>query len=179
MIDNAGISAADRTELGALLGLDAPVSPAVFARAFNDPDYARNLALCRNTPAFRDFLLAEAERGAPEAPETIPRFSSLELTAKATRSFWEWARSGFATLDPEIYEARFEACLACPNLMAASDQLAYRATGADRQRVCGLCGCVAARKAKLPHERCPGADPERSGYNRWGQPVAVDRPASA
>ncbi|ATY30925.1 hypothetical protein [Sphingomonas psychrotolerans] len=174
MIENAGISAADRTELGSLLGLGAPVSGAVFAKALNDPDYARNLALCRNTPAFRDFLLAQAEREAPETAEAMPEFSSLELTAKATRSFWEWARSGFATLDAETVEARFEACLACPNLMAAPDLLAYRVTGADRQRVCRLCGCVAARKTKLPHERCPGADPEREGYNRWGQPLAED-----
>lgn len=176
MIENAGISPADRSELGSLLGLDAPVSAAAFAKALNDPDYARNLALCRNTPAFRDFLLAQAERDAPETLDAVAQFSSLELTAKATKSFWEWARSGFAALDAETYDMRIEACLACPNLMAAPNQLAYRAAGADRQRVCGLCGCVAARKAKLPHERCPGADPERQGYNRWGQPLA-DAPA--
>jgi hypothetical protein len=174
MIDEAQISTTDRAELGILLGLDAPVSAAVFTKAAGDPDYARNLALCRRTPAFRDFLLAQAEREAAAAPDATLRFGSLELTAKAGKSFWEWARSGFATLDPAVHEARYQACLACPHLTAAPDRLAYRLAGADRQRTCSLCGCVVARKAKLPHERCPGEDPERQGHDRWGQPLAEE-----
>jgi len=166
-------SAADCAEFGAMLGLDGPVAPAVFAKAVNDPDYARNLILCREAPAFRDFLIAQAVASAPPADRPAGEHGDLELAAKAAKSFWEWTRSGFATLTADEYAARFAACLACPNLVAAPERLIYRLAGAegaaDRQRVCALCGCVAARKAKFPHEHCPGVDPTRPGYNRWGQ----------
>ncbi len=177
---DTGANAHDCAELGALLGLDGPVSQAAFNRAANDSDYARKLIICRETPAFRDFLLAEAEGWTSSPDAAVPGHSAVQLAAKAATSFWGWARSGFATLDPGEYEARFAACLACPNLVAAPDRLVYRLAGAqgeaDRHRVCGLCGCVAARKAGYPHEHCPGPDPARTGFNRWGQPLASANP---
>lgn len=36
--------------------------------------------------------------------------------------------------------------------------------------ICGLCGCVAAKKARLPHEACPGPDPRDPTQTRWGEP---------
>lgn len=193
--DVIGTNAADCAAFGAMLGLDAPVAPAVFARAVNDPEYARNLILCREMPAFRDFLLGQAaapaspvasiapvepaaplETAAPVETAMVPDHGAIDLAAKAVSSFWSWTKSGFATLDVDAITARFDACLACPHLAAAPDRLVYRLAGAsgdaDRHRVCGLCGCVAARKVRLPHERCPGADPDHAGLNRWGQPLA-------
>ncbi len=181
---NAEDCAEDCAAFGTMLGLDAPVAPAVFARAVNDPEYARNLMLCREKPAFRDFLLAQADAWGPPAapvePVMVPDHGAIDLAAKAVSSFWSWTKSGFATLDADAITARFDACLACPHLAAAPDRLVYRLAGAsgdaDRHRVCGLCGCVAARKVRLPHERCPGADPHHAGLNRWGQQMAETVP---
>ncbi|TPG06368.1 hypothetical protein [Sphingomonas oligophenolica] len=174
--DTSGNAATDCDELGALLGLDAPVALAVFARAVNDAAYARSLILCRENPAFRDFLLAQADGWVPPVEAAVADHGAIDLTAKAILSFWAWTKSGFAMLDADAAAARFAACLACPHLGAAPDRLVFRLAGAssdaDRHRVCGLCGCVAARKARLPHERCPGPDPDRAGLNRWGQPLA-------
>lgn len=172
----AGGSAADCAEFGALLGLNGPVAPEVFAKAVYDPEYARNLIMCRETPVFRDFLLDQARGWTPPADD-VATHGSLELAAKAAQSFWAWTKSGFTLLDETAYAERFNTCLACPNLMTPPDRLIYRIAGAgadaDRRRICGLCGCVASRKARLPHERCPDPDPQRPGLNRWGQTLSA------
>jgi len=169
-------TAEDCARFGELIGLGRPVTSEVFARAVDDPEYARNLILCRESPPLRDFLLGQAKEWAvPPEPAPVEK-TSLELVAKAAESFWAWTKSGFALVDQATYSKRYDACLACPHLRAAPTLLAYKLAGADenRNRVCGLCGCVASRKARLPHETCPGAHPERSGFNRWEEPMGIE-----
>ena len=82
------------------------------------------------------------------------------------------ANGKFGVVDA-TYAKRFETCLACPNLASPPSTAIYKVIGAvdDSENVCRLCGCVVSRKAKLPHEACPDADPELPGMNRWGQPM--------
>ncbi len=157
-------------ELGALLGLDGPVAHAVVLRAGSDPDYARNLMLCRDNPMLRGVLLEQAQ--AAPAPAEVP--GSAALAVRAAKALLAWGRTGFGTADETMLAERLAACTACPDLRSAPDRLAYKLAGkALRDGVCGLCGCLVARKARMLDERCPsGAAPDRPGYNRWGQPLA-------
>ena len=49
----------------------------------------------------------------------------------------------------------------------------YRWTSSKRgdPRICGACGCTAARKARLASESCPMRDPANPGLTRWGEPI--------
>jgi hypothetical protein len=160
-----------RRLLGELIGLDAPVSADVLLSAIEDREYARNLMLCKEAPPLREFLLANPpHRAEPEAGE----HSTRALISEASRSFWAWTKSGFATVDEEQYERRFGTCLECPHLVDPPRKRVYRAIGAgggeEDNRVCDLCGCVASRKARLPHESCPAPHPELAGVSKWGEP---------
>jgi len=61
----------------------------------------------------------------------------------------------------------------CPNLASPPSTTIYKMIGAidDSKKICRLCGWVVSRKAKLPREACPDADPELPGMNRWGEPM--------
>jgi len=174
MIEEAGESIEQNCiRLGEVLRLGKPAPEEVFVGAVQDPDYARNLFVCREAPPLLEFLLKNPPpRPVPEQSEAT-QHSTLELVSKASQSFWQWAKSGFNVVDEATYARRFGSCLACPNLIAPPDSLAYKLVGAtdDRNKICKLCGCVASRKAKLPHEACPGAHPDLPGMNRWGEPM--------
>lgn len=179
LVGETGSIAQDCARLGEMIGLDRPVAPEVFARAVDDPEYARNLIVCRESPPLRDFLLGQARDWAATEQAAGPEATSLELVAKAAQSFWAWTKSGFALVDQETQKRRFDTCLACPHLREAPKTLAYKLAGADadRNRICGLCGCVASRKARLPNETCPGPHPDRPGFNRWGESIpGIEQP---
>lgn len=172
MIESTTSLKDDCARLGDELRLGAPAPAAVFVGALQDPDYARNLFLCRETPPLLDFLLKNpprAEPGAAAQEESArPGHSTIELVAKASKSFWAWTKSGFQTVADDVYEARLAACAACPKLITHPEKAAYALVGAN-DKICADCGCVVAKKAKLPHETCPAADPGRPGLNKWGE----------
>jgi hypothetical protein len=151
--------------LGEILELDGPVPEPVFRAAVHDETYAHNLLTCRRTPALLEHLL--------ENPPVVERDSAVTLLRRASASLVGWSRTGFTTVDAAIYERRIAACLRCPHLMEADRHARlYRAvTGSDRPKVCGLCGCPVAKKARRASEQCPGEDPARPGRSRWGEPV--------
>ncbi|MEO7179143.1 MAG: hypothetical protein ABIW83_09885, partial [Allosphingosinicella sp.] len=114
------------------------------------------------------------EGGAAEdAPAEAREQSTARLGAKAGLALYAWAKSGFAMLDQEAFEARFAACEGCDQLGPPPDKWMYKLTASKRgdPRVCGACGCVAARKARLASESCPLADPGDPALTRWGEPV--------
>jgi hypothetical protein len=165
----------DCARLGEMLCLGQPVAAAVFASAVQDPDYAHNLFVCREAPPLIDFLLKNPPLGAKTAPAQSAvhhEHSTGELVAKASKSFWEWTKSGFRIIDDATYAKRLDACRQCPNLIAPQHKVVY-ALVSEADKICSACGCVAAKKAKLPHETCPVADPGRPGLNNWGEPVAT------
>lgn len=155
--------------LGATLGLDRPVEEAVFRAAMNDATYAHNLFVCRHTTAFRDKLLASPPSTAGKAPSTT------ELLTRAASALWRWSRSGFSRIDEATRKRRVEACRACPHLRPPGKKLLQRIasdlTEELEGHVCGLCGCIAGRKASVVTEACPAPHPKTPGFTRWGEPM--------
>jgi hypothetical protein len=171
----SGTLTEQRTQLGELLGLGGPASADVLVSAVEDREYARNLLLCKDAPPLRDFLLANPPRRAPITEDP----STSQLLASASKSFWAWTKSGFALVDEATYQRRFGTCQQCPDLIEPPRKRVYQIVGvtgaSDDSKVCARCGCVASKKARLPHESCPAAHAELAGMNRWGEPLAPGR----
>lgn len=150
--------------LGEILELGGPVSEPVLRAAVHDETYARNLLTARRAPELLEYLL--------DNPPAVQRDSAVALLRRASTSLVAWGRTGFTTVDAATYERRAAACLRCPHLLEADAHARlYRAVaGSDRPKVCGLCGCPVAKKARRASEQCPGEDPERPGRSRWGDP---------
>jgi hypothetical protein len=164
-----------RGGLGDYLGLEGPVPSEVLNRAINDKLFAHNLMVCRNNRRYLDMLLRDPKNEAFRPPELVLDRGNMHLLGKAARAFVNWGKGGFAKVDEETFNQRFGACQVCPHLVEAPNRFLYKiklSRDVDN-RVCSACGCVAARKAKLPTERCPVADPNNLSVNRWGQPVAA------
>jgi hypothetical protein len=100
--------------------------------------------------------------------------SSASLVLQASRSLLRWAAGSFKVVDDDHYARRMAACGSCEHLRAPAGNLVHDIVRAidPAARVCGLCGCVAAKKARLPHESCPAADPHDTTVTRWGEPRA-------
>lgn len=172
-ITEAGTWDEMRHRLGAYLGTKEPIPSAMLNRAMNDDKFAYYLLTCRNQPQFLQALQADPRNKEFEPAATTTEKSTVQLAATAAKAMLRWSKSGFTQVEKDIYEQRLAACLRCPHLSEPPDKMVYKLTGSDTtdRRVCGACGCVAARKTKLPTERCPVADPENPMLNRWGQPM--------
>ncbi len=182
-------------KFGEFLGLNTPVSPEVLLGAIADPLYAHHLMVSRSTPVFLEHLLTH-----PPAPkgtgQTLPgstvssvaepeaaavgeqqhaELSNAELLKKAATAVWRWSRTGFSEVDDETYKRRLAACAACEHIQDPPSKLLYRlaTTSAVDRKICGMCGCVVTRKAKIPSERCPAAHVSDPSLNRWGEPMAT------
>lgn len=154
-------------QLAELLELEDPVREEVMLAALADEQYARNLLTCRRAPALMEYLLANPPRHAPAPTSTV------ELARRAASAFGRWAMAGFSTVDEATYRRRLDACASCPHLKAPdTHQRLYRAvSGGAPPSVCGRCGCVVARKARLTSEHCPDVHPGDPALTRWGEPL--------
>lgn len=174
--------------LGTFLGREQPVAPSVVRRFSADPEFAQNLITCRQTPAFLQVLLNSPETKKYEQPEDMQpvqkqtaenmasahQRSSLELAAKAAKAFIKWGQAGFSQVDAATYQRRLNACRACPHFVEAGQQIVYRLATTekdDKRKICNVCGCVVASKARLPGETCPMPHPEDPTLNRWCEPL--------
>lgn len=186
-----------RARFGGTLGLHDPVPGAVLRRAMADATFAHRLLVSRGSPGFLAALIEDPGNRAYEAADTAltgepgPRPSELpgavrtvadtrpntDLAKSAAAALVAWGKAGFTHVDAPEYAARRAACEACPHLAQAPDQLVYkvRARRNADMRVCNLCGCIAARKARLSSEMCPGADPADPTRSRWGQRIEDTR----
>ena len=161
-----------RERFGKVLGLDSPVPAAVMRRAMADSIFAHRLLTSRNSRGFLDSLMRDPRNRAYDVAEPPTELSNRELIGKAAKALVSWGKSGFSQVDQETYTRRIDACHGCPNLGEPGNQLVYKLRRkSEDSRVCKLCGCVAARKARLPTESCPAAHPTEPGLSRWGEPV--------
>lgn len=189
-----------RQRFAQFLGLDDPLPDPVIHRALSDRPFLHNLIVSRGSPQFLRVLISDPKNAAfPEPPAsaaelevpggaaeggeapTHPRAEDLpgsfRLAARAAGALARWGAAGIVRVESEVFEQRWSTCQACPHLVEPPKRMAYRISEslAPRQadpRVCSACGCVAQRKARLPTERCPRADPAQPGLNRWGQALA-------
>lgn len=165
-----------------LVGLPGPLPAAALRRAMVEDRYCFALLAFRGNQARLRELVTHPDNRAYELAEDTPpptppappppNRSTAGLAAEAGKALNRWAASGFRTVDSETYTRRLAACAACPELVDPPVRWLYKVAvvGADDDRVCGACGCVAARKARLVTEGCPRRDPERIGLSRWGEP---------
>lgn len=162
-----------------ILGLERPVPESVMLSALNDATYAHNLIVCRSAPQFLEHLLKNppvtAKPGeSASASETITanEKTNLELLKKASVALWNWGKIGFSVVDEETYERRHSACMGCEYLVDPPQKMLYKLTSrkSTEQKVCNLCGCSVAKKAKLPSEKCPSRHKSIPGLNRWEEP---------
>jgi hypothetical protein len=170
---------------GAYLGMAVP--PEVLRRALDDDQFAHYLMICKGQPTYLAPLISDPKNQAyvdtppPDEPKaTAPvttaaqPHSTLGLVARASGSFLRWGASGFSRVERAVVEQRYAACTSCPELRATPDQLLYKIMPKSRDddgRVCNACGCPVVAKGKRATERCPVADPDRPGHNRWGQAI--------
>ncbi|MEG8232636.1 hypothetical protein [Pseudomonas orientalis] len=150
---------------GAFLGLDEAVQPVVLRAALADPVYARKLVGSRGSTETIRYLLERA----PAVTDTPAEYSDTELVASAVKAIARWAAAGLKRVDEKVYARRIAACQACEHLQAPPRRLIYGLLSSDDGRVCGLCGCVASKKALLPTESCPAMDLATPGFTRWGE----------
>jgi len=176
--NEAGGTEQQRVEMGALLGLDGPVSERVFEAAMADETYAHHLLTCRGEPAFLQHLLDN-----PPVTQPGAQPASHDMTALlrgAAQSLARWAKTGFSTVSDDVYRQRLAACGACPNLREPPEgrnALLYAIAGAvaDERSVCGKCGCVVSVKARRSSDTCPDAHPDTPGVNRWNEAFPTQR----
>jgi hypothetical protein len=161
-------------EMGSLLGLNQPVSPAVLKAALVDPTYAHHLLVSRGAPHFMEHLLNNPPTPVPDNEDE--GFSMPTLLFKAGASLSRWGMTGFSTVSDDTYHDRLQICGSCPHLKAPPDrqQTIYAIAGAatTEKSVCGKCGCVVATKARRASETCPDAHPDQLGVNRWNDPMS-------
>ncbi len=159
-------------EMGALLGLDAPVSEAVLKAALADTTYAHHLLVSRGSPFMAHLLDHPPVVIVNEAEE----FTTSALLMRAGSALARWGKTGFSTVSDEQYRDRLALCQNCPHLKVPPEHqhtlYAFAGASNGEKSVCGKCGCVVAAKARRPNETCPDAHPERPGLNRWNEPVA-------
>lgn len=162
-----------REALGKLLGTEGPVSSSVLARALEDDHFASQLFISRFDKDLLDLYLNDKKNKEYELIGDAPKRSNMELTGKAAKALLQWGKSGLQITSKELYEKRISICEKCEFIKDPPDQLAYKVKlkSESDQRVCGACGCGVSRKAWLPTETCPVADPANKGLNLWGEPV--------
>ncbi|MGH9350520.1 MAG: hypothetical protein ACRD26_25015 [Vicinamibacterales bacterium] len=155
--------------LGDLLGLDRPVPEPVLRAVVGDDRYARYLMASRGAPDVLESLLANPP--VPKATAVAPSLpGTATLIAEAASALLRWGRSGFGHVDDETYRRRLAACSSCEHLTEAPDTTLYNAVlAADDRRICRLCGCGVATKARLSSESCPVIEPGDT-VTRWGEP---------
>jgi hypothetical protein len=144
-------------ELGRFLGLTHGVAPAVFRRAQNDNRYALHLIRSRQSPDLLKMHLNDPRNHPYRRQQDAKVFSNLDLIKKAAVSMINWSRKGFVAIDDQIVKKRLDRCRHCSQLVDPPDRLIYKVKLKQHAepRVCGLCGCVAARKIKIATESCP------------------------
>ena len=153
-------------ELGKVLGLAGPVSPAVLISALRSEEYARNLLTCRGAPAFLNSLLENPPHAF--AQEEAQARSSVDLLKSVGESLARWSKVGFSVASDETVAARLRACIACPDLQRREAKaVIYELLGTAA--VCGRCGCDIEKKARMNSERCPAPSRDDPTKNRWGQ----------
>lgn len=168
------------SQLSEYLGIDNVLPETVVVAAVVNPDYGRRLLAAREAPALLRHLIssppavgASASRFAlrPRNGTSPTAHSSSKLILDASRSLWRWAVTAFSPVDDATYTRRVNACLECEHLTAPPSNLVYDLVKAvtPTSRVCGLCGCIATSKARMPHESCPAADQSNPALTRWGE----------
>ena len=103
-----------------------------------------------------------------ETPEReLP--STTELIKGAIAAHAKWAAAGFEIVDENTFIKRMNTCFSCEYYVDAPSTTVYKiaTAGFDEKKICGICGCVVARKARYATGHCPHPHEEKPGFNKW------------
>jgi len=168
-----------RERLTELLDRAELVSESVLRAAIDDPLYAMHLLSSRTAPALQDVLLANPPKPASismlsrATPSAAPDQSPPAVLRRFGKAMIEWGKSGFKTVDEEVYLKRLTTCSRCPDLRGKSAEPTSDQSDLPVSfgQTCGLCGCFVRAKARIERESCPGRDPLDARFSRWGEPI--------
>lgn len=173
-----------RDQLARILEYDESIPLDVVKAAITHPDFGRRLIASRgHCDTIRHLIARAPSPGRSETrfafdparrtePQAAVNHSSAELVAQASSSLLRWAATAFRPVDEATYARRWNACSTCEHLTEPSGNVVHDLTKlfAPSAKVCGLCGCVASKKARIPHEACPATDAFDAALTRWGEP---------
>lgn len=159
----------------------------VVLRAGDDERFARYLAESRQNPSLLALLFADPKnrefRSAPDvaaeplrngaahqSAKTAKPISTAGLVAHAATSLAKWAATAFENVDQAEAERRLVICRGCPHVESIDTAPMLTRLISSETAICGRCGCPLGRKARMASGGCPDVDPQRPGFNRWGQP---------
>lgn len=174
--DLVGVAPDDqfKKEILEVLG-NADVPEPVLEHSFHDPLFLHHLLQVKDSPPLLEKLIKELLDAKAPIPSRT-RQPNLKEIAKATKSIISAA--AFVSLrssDADV-KIRLDACYSCDKRIKAPNHGVYNISknilGVD---VCSLCGCHIEAKARLLKERCPSPDASNPGFNRWGQPIPLNR----
>jgi len=154
-----------------ILGEDGTVSWEELIASFNDPD---KLALLydpgRSVDEIKDIITSDADSSKEIHAGDL---SSPQIVAKGLAAFWKWAKTGFELAEPAQYEARINACTNCEYYRDAPDMPIYRLVSkvTKSNKICGVCGCMVEKKARIISGTCPAAHQAQPGLSRWEEPL--------
>jgi hypothetical protein len=147
------------------------LSPDLTARVTEDPLLLHHLSVTRDDPELFSLVLEAAGTGPAPPPE------ARTLAVNALRSLGAWVSTGLRMVPPEERERRLGICSACPHGRKQQMKGLYRLLSREPEElVCGLCGCIARRKAGLSSESCPDRSAGEGGrWSRSTPPGSVGR----
>lgn len=152
--------------LNHILGLGSDVTPEQLIQTFGTEENFEKLSRPGiSVPEIRQSIIENSQ-------ETDPELSSQEIISNGLTAFWNWAKTGFGVTGPEQYEARLAVCGGCNHYKDAPPTKLYRIGGklVKTPKICGLCGCLMEKKARLASENCPAPHDEIKGVSKWNEP---------
>jgi hypothetical protein len=148
-------------------GLTIEIPPHALQLIFSDPVLRKELERLLLTGGDLQPLLLAAEQHALQ--ETDP-LSFAALSQGAASAFWDWMKDGFGVVSPSRYASRLQACRTCPFFQPAGQHVLHKVANllSRPSPVCGKCGCMIHKKAKMVSSHCPAEQADRAGYTLWG-----------
>lgn len=142
-----------QTAVTKLLALDKPFPKPLVERIKKDDVFARLIYKASTERELIPSILLLNENH----NNTTPKHSNTQLIKKGASAIVEWGAGGFQFADKELVNKRKALCNACPYLTQATNQLAYKLklNRNEDTSICSSCGCIIARKVRLPKQVCP------------------------
>lgn len=164
-------------KFGSYLGLPGSIPSNALLRAINDPVYAQNLIISRQSSAFLNALLNDPGNkmyGEVEEKE----LTNKDLLKRAGTALLNWTKSGFTVVSDEVLEKREDACLSCEHLVKPEKFLQKLVTSKSKDTigkraadcVCKVCGCSISKKIRAISESCPVTMPGNPAMTKWSEP---------
>jgi hypothetical protein len=157
-----------KKQVKSALDFEGELDDVLLKRLVSDPLFKHHFMICKSNPKMLSLLLRSTLKR-QYLDERLSERSTGELIKHGIEALAHWGRSGFSTVSDEIYVQRMAACRVCPHHVDAPDRGIFKLSslGLKDDKICSLCGCNVARKARLTTEKCPSVNPEDPELSRW------------